>query len=951
MDETRPLDEGETRPSETVAGQTFGRYVLVRRIGAGGCGEVFAAYDPVLDRRIALKILFRGGHTGWAREARMLAKVDHPQVVTVHDAGVEDGQGYLATELIDGPSLDRWLSHEGTHVSPMDRLALLLPIAAALGEAHARGIVHGDVKPANILVAASGARITDFGVARAIDQEGASESAFAGTPAYMAPEQLEGKPATEASDQYAFCLTLCQALSNEPLVSEDTDRDERGSETRGPGESAASRQVVPTARRIPAAGLDRAISGALRRGLEADPARRFASMAALVDAMVTVPQRRRRTRRVAAAAVVLSAAVGAVAYGASRQPALCTGADAALAGVWNDAREDAMRDAVAAVDVQAVDVDAESIAQALDAYAQAWKAQHTEICEATSVRKEQSEATMDVQMMCMARARGRFDAAVDIFIDADEGVLRNANPTLESLIPLPECLDLELLAAKKAVPIPKGQQAAVDALDEGLARSHVQLAAGRFREARDSAAEVLAGAREIGYDPMVAEGQYQLAASMAQRGDFEDAKPRGREALRIGLEYGQIDLTLMAASLLAFIESHAGTRESAQAYETMALGLLDRPEIAPRLRTNAMVDLATVVYDSGRFLEARTLYEQALEETIALRGEDDWRVPHAIDNIAMADMSLGNDRKALEGFERAMALREASVGETHVNHVLTLLYLGGLRVNLGELDAAARDFERARRITESELSPKHAWFGASTDGLARVALEQGDLAQAQALAGEAVALFRETLGDKHAFVANSLMTVGRVAYARGEYAAAEPAFVEMVAIMKPTMGTEHPLLGEGYRELGRARIGQQRWDEALEAYDAAWAIEEAVGIPPVERVDLLSERGLVQLRRASLKAASADLAEAAALLDARTLESRDLVALYAQASMQWAQGNTDGARTWLERARSVANTKADGAALDAAVARREGDDAALVRALELAGHDADVAVIVATARP
>ncbi len=945
MDETRPLEDASEAPAGTVAGRAFGRYVLVRRIGAGGCGEVFAAYDPVLDRRIALKILFHGGGAGWAREARMLAKVDHPQVVTVHDAGVENGQGYLATELIDGPSLDQWLVGHRDSVSPRERLELLLPIAAALGEAHARGIVHGDVKPANILIAESGARITDFGVARAIDADGASESDFAGTPAYMAPEQLEGRPPAEASDQYAFCLTLCQALSDQPIVSSSTDRDGSGSETRAPSDGGPI-DFVPQRPEIPVAGLDRAISAALRRGLDPDPKQRFASMQALVDALVTVPRRRRRLRRIIGAGAFLAAGMGAAAMASTRPPQVCTGAEAALTEVWNDDREARMRSAITEVGAPDAATESERVAVAIDAYAEAWKAQHTEICEATSVRKEQSEAVMDAQMFCMARARGRLEAAVDIFTDADEGVLRNATPTVESLIPLAECLDRRLLSGKPSTPVPEGQKDAVDALEDLLSRSHVQLAAGRFDDARETAAEVLAGARDIDYDPMVAEGQYQLAASMAQRGDLEEAKPRGREALRIALKQQHIELTLMASAMLAYISSQSGSRDGAQAYENMALGLIDRPEVAPRLRANAIVDLATVVFDSGRFAEARALYQQSLELTIAERGEDDWRVAHAIDNIAMTDMSMGNDREALEGFERAMAIREASLGKSHVNHVLTLLYLGGLRINLGELEAAAENFERALRITKTELGPKHPWAGASTDGLARVALERDELDRAKTLSAEALGLFRDTLGDRHPFVANSLETVGHVEHARGDYAAAEAAFAEMTSIMKIANGTEHPDLGEGYQELAIARLSQGHWREAIEAIEASLEIEDAAGIPAVERVDLLSERGLARLALGNVEKVNDDFAAAAELLEKKDAKARDFLALFAQGRFHHAKDDDGAARRWYERARDVADTPAARAVVDAAVAGLTGGD--LEAALEAA--DATVSVAVASLR-
>lgn len=210
----------------------IGRYVILHQLGAGGMGAVFAAYDEKLDRKVALKLLHNHNqtpedqHQRTLREAKALARIAHPRVVTVYDAGEADGQVYLAMEFIDGMTLRKWQSAQPRHWHEI--LAMYLEVGAGLHAAHLSGIVHRDFKPDNVLVGKDELpRVADFGIAR-LEQRQTDDAQEAlapptdngatltgnivGTVGYMSPEQHNGTRIDANSDQWSYCAALFEAL-------------------------------------------------------------------------------------------------------------------------------------------------------------------------------------------------------------------------------------------------------------------------------------------------------------------------------------------------------------------------------------------------------------------------------------------------------------------------------------------------------------------------------------------------------------------------------------------------------------------------------------------------------------------------------------------------------------------------------------------------------------------
>jgi serine/threonine-protein kinase len=241
-----------------------GRYRLIERLGAGGMSVVWRGYDEVLGRQVAVKLLAADFAAAAdfrlriRREAQAAARLSHPHITGVYDYGeAPDGTPYVVMELIEGESLAHRLA-AGRLPWPL-ALRICAQVAEALAAAHDRGLVHRDVTPANVMLAASGVKVVDFGISALVGEHGGP---VVGTPAYLAPEQLAGAPAQAATDVYALGLLLYQSLSGRLPWSSETSR--------------RYRSTIP----LPAIrGLPPEVAALVAECLNVDPTRRPASEA------------------------------------------------------------------------------------------------------------------------------------------------------------------------------------------------------------------------------------------------------------------------------------------------------------------------------------------------------------------------------------------------------------------------------------------------------------------------------------------------------------------------------------------------------------------------------------------------------------------------------------------------------------------------------------------------
>jgi hypothetical protein len=274
----------------------LGRYRLRARLGEGGSGTVWAAYDERLERDVAVKILDRERIVGgrFEREARVAARLNHPAIVTLYEAAIDDEGAYLVSELVLGTTLDRLLA--AGRLSDRDIVRAGLALGGALAHAHGEGIVHRDVKPSNILVPrrppapAYPVKLTDFGVARVLGGDALTRPGdVVGTAAYMAPEQAEGRDAGPAADLYALALVVYEALTGVNPV-------RAGSASRRPSRLGTYLPPLRRQRR----DLPRELGAGLDRALRPRPRER-GTVEDLVDALaVSLPRAAQRRGIVAA---------------------------------------------------------------------------------------------------------------------------------------------------------------------------------------------------------------------------------------------------------------------------------------------------------------------------------------------------------------------------------------------------------------------------------------------------------------------------------------------------------------------------------------------------------------------------------------------------------------------------------------------------------------------------
>jgi WD40 repeat protein/predicted Ser/Thr protein kinase len=293
-----------------LRGSLIGRFMILRKLGEGGMGQVYAAYDTDLDRKVAIKLLSsnyqsRTAITRLTREAQGLARLSHPNVVAVYEVGQHRGAVFIAMEYVDGHTLRDYFD-SAPERSWQDKLAVLVEAGKGLAAAHDKQLVHRDFKPDNVMVASDGrVRVLDFGLVRGLERERDDDpsegvdpnevlrspadrpltrtGAIMGTPAYMALEQLEGKRADASTDQFSFCMVVFEALYGSRPFAGDT------------GAAVAARMYAGEVRPRPSkTEIPRRVHDAIVRGLAAKPSERWPDMPSLLATLQACLERRKR---------------------------------------------------------------------------------------------------------------------------------------------------------------------------------------------------------------------------------------------------------------------------------------------------------------------------------------------------------------------------------------------------------------------------------------------------------------------------------------------------------------------------------------------------------------------------------------------------------------------------------------------------------------------------------
>ena len=853
--------EGATSDVALHRGQRIARYLVLGELGRGAMGVVYRAYDPGLNRKIALKVLRHRAHdegrravarVRLQREAQTLARLMHANVVAVFDVGTHGGDVFVAMELLEGDNLAQWLTQPEPSVD--DILAIMLAAGDGLAAAHDVGIVHRDFKPSNVLVTEGGrVAVSDFGLARPEATEDGEGDATAdpsesmgdgslfdleltvqghavGTPAYMAPEQHLGQTVDARSDQYAYCVTLYEALYGK-----------RPFDGIGPRLLAEHKMLgldgLPPANG-PRGRVPRRVRVALARGLRPDPSRRFASLAALLVALRSA--RRPTGYRTAAAVGALAAVAGAWAGVVSgSEPSPCLRSDEALATAYDTDTRAAVDAALRGTDVAHAGRTADLATAQLDAWTDRWTKAHRDACEATWVRHEQSQQRLDQRMACLDDARRELVATVDVLQTADDPVADRAIGMIAALDDPDRCSDPAHLAARTSLP-PEAVTPAVARAREGLARAEAARRAGRHRQALAMATELAEG----------------------------DAIPHPATAIEVQILHGRL------------LDDDGDSARAAETLEDAALAA--KAVGLGSAEARAWMELARIV--GGRLHDAR---RGRLFGELALAASD--AVEDGGDLLASAKLALGEvafrsgeDRAAGVYLRDALALRRQTYGDDHYLVGEAQSRLAGVALREGRLDEATALLEAAIETYTRTFGPTHPRLAAPMGNLGLVLAQAGRLEEALDRMQHARSIARAAYGDDHPAIATADDSIGRTLQALGRLAEADRRYRAAIATFERTVGPDDPRIAAPLLGLGETLLEDDRSDEASTVLSRALALAEHASLSPVEVGDI----------RFGLARALGDGARAVAL--AREADADYAKLLPADAPRR------DAARRWLE---------------------------------------------------
>jgi tetratricopeptide (TPR) repeat protein len=857
-------DAGETLPEhgsmpsrasddpDSRVGERLGRYVLGQRVGSGSMGTVYAATDPSLHRTVAIKVLHRTAAASGKlsarllREARALARLNHPNVVTVTDVGEQDGTLWVAMELVQGQTLRAWLAAERR--SWPEILAAFLAAGEGLAAAHLEGLVHRDFKPANVMMADDGrVLVMDFGIVLAdlsapSDAAGSSVSArmdlhetgaSLGTPAYMAPEQIRRARVDERSDQFNYCVAFLEALDRTHPFHGETALEIMAAVSRGERRSA------------PAPHGPRWLRRALERGLAAEPADRWPTMAVLLR---TLRRHNRRQRNAAglAAGAALGALAGAIALWATTPDRDCSSIASRLALPEGSPQH---------------------AAEAVHAWARRWEVARVANCEAARASDAEVDAgAIDRARTCLERRHADAEALVAAIAQADAGAREAAAAIVSQLPRLSECDSLDD-ERDRLLPADPAQAERVPAVEAVLRRAKGMRLAGDYAEALQAVEALDAELATLDFPPARVEANVLRAALLLDTGAEPAraralAEPAYLEAERLGLtrlateaalwvaraawdagDERELDLWSKRGLALADRLGDPSTYANFVSYAGMAARLRGEPEEAARLLAKAVghlrdhapddaFGLATALTrqglaldDLGRFAEAAVLHEEALELRIDLLGEDHPLVGASHMNVGANAWRRGEADRAIAQTRRALAIKQRVHGDAHASTARTRMNLGAMLAESGDRVAAYAELAAALAALEVSLGPDHRDTAMARMSVGLTLVDIGRTDEGIAATVRAAADLEAAIGPDHPETLAARAAVGRARELSGELEDAVRDYASVAADTLQVLGAGHPDLakvlcaqGGALSRLGRQEQALDRLDEGLRQY-------------------------------------------------------------------------------------------------------------------------------------
>ncbi|MEM7152286.1 MAG: serine/threonine-protein kinase [Myxococcota bacterium] len=802
--ETQTGDDGPVRRyREPEPGAKIGRYVVLARLGAGAMGVVFSAYDPELDRRIALKLVrHRRAGSNLERkrlhkEAQALARLSHPNVVGVYDVGEYEGQVFVGMEFVRGSTLTRWLANEETVRPWRQVLEVLVAAGHGLAAAHEQGLVHRDFKPDNVMIGDDGrVRVMDFGLVRAggsaaegveLESDGdisvpqtslleatVNGDGFVGTPAYMAPEQLGHGELGPCTDQFAFFVVLYEALYGQRPFAGQCVNSIAFSVLRGQLRDPPARRGVP-----------RWLHRVIERGLALSPGNRFVDMAHALETLGAEPARRRRNRAALAVGAVLAltgALVGHDHWEQSTKQAACERAGAAIDDTWSDGTRDRVRAALLATRTPYAATTAANVAPWIDLRSQQWRASRTSVCENATIRERWSPETRDKAAWCLEEQRASMSALIEALVEADERVVQVAVHSAAKLESPELCIDDGVLAGLPAPPEPD-LRPTIATVRKDVSKAAALRQAGHVDEGLRVVRNARQVAESVGWEPVIASAMAEEASLLLSAGDFARSESVGRRAYLRAFRSSSWGTAAEAATALAFTVGYSA-RQPEQ-------GLLWADHAAAAIHHSG---------DPTRLREATRL-----------------------SSIGAIRNARGDDEGAAVATTRVLEIIEDVLGPAHPNTAIVLNNLGAIHRSLGSFEQAKGYASRAVEIWEQTVGPQHPSTAIGLHTLGRAAVGLGDDARAASLFRRALEIREAVLGPTHPLVGDTLYQLADSRRRAGAGASVRESYERALEIRTEARGDQDPTvhvmlaeLGERELEWGRPAVAAGHLRRALE---------------------------------------------------------------------------------------------------------------------------------------
>ncbi len=760
QDEEEAATRSSDRPEHKhlAIGDRFAGFQVRGILGRGAMGVVYETWDPTLERAVALKLLrspSRRAAERLLREARALARLDHPGVVRIWAADVHRGAVYIAMELIEGQNLREWMK---TQRPWPEVLTVMIGAGRGLAAAHAAGVIHRDFKPENVLVGADGqARVLDFGIARvssahpdhfSLTNDGfatrdgeatcAAEplsGSFAGLPIdgggeqltevgsligtllYMSPEQHERLRADERSDQFAFCTTLFEAVyGRHPFPAKTVEQ--------------LAMRVCEGQISFPDdhAKVPRWLEKVIVRGLSPDREDRFPTMEALIDALERHPSRRRRRNSVlTVAAVAVVAVTLGVMIPRSEPPDPCVDVGEEIDEVLGHEARARISARFAALDQPWAVEMGERVDTALGQWTGRWVEARIDVCQA---RHEHREATsLDRQReACLAEQLAQVDALGEVLTEAGNRTLTNAEHMLAALPDPSLCVGEDPPIGRAQV---DGQEQLVQELTELV---WLSLAEEGDSQTRKRAERLVEQVRALPIGPeqgsLLADALIVLAHTQIVDGDLALAEAALHEAARTAERIEADGIRARAIVDLGWtLANSPGRADDAVVVLDDAAALLERTGNPRFERERQQQALGEALLASGEHQRARAVFEALLVE---IGDAGNKYIPHATTLLGLSRVAAaeGKHERALEFAEQALAVIERKVGGSHPLLAAPLTNIGQAHVGLGNHAAAREALERSIALRRAQLD------GESTAGnRSRLAEVLIDLANLDSMSG------------------------------------------------------------------------------------------------------------------------------------------------------------------------------------------------------------------------